>query len=60
MASPHLEDMRRLADQIVSEIGRPVARGTGETCRRFVAGKTTEDEIRDLVRELLRNAAENK
>jgi hypothetical protein len=58
--STSLEEMRRLADRILEEIGRPVPGGTAEACRRLVAGKATEDETRDLVRDLLRGAAERR
>jgi hypothetical protein len=55
-----LEEMRRLADRILDDTGRLDSRNTDEACRRFAAGKTTGDETRVLVRELLRSAAERE
>jgi hypothetical protein len=54
------DEMRRLADRILEDTGRLESRSTGEACRRLVDGKTTGDETRDLVRELLRSAAEGE
>ncbi len=60
MISTNPEEMRRLADRILEEIGRPDPGSSEEACQRLVAGKTTENETRDLVRNLLRRAAERR